>query len=132
MTLVDHLRTIRPHFRPVEVRVGVPPWRVGGARLPALWAVLLLSSNRAVSCERLIEAVWEGQPRAARSNVRTYVAELRWELTDLGARSSLVTESAGYRLRISPDELDVTRSLRRPNIASGRCAGPGPSTGLPP
>ncbi len=80
---------------------------IASARQRAVFAVLLLSANRSVSMDRLIDAVWgEHPPGSAQNLVRTYVWRLRMLLAD-GGEARLVTDPAGYLLRVRPGELDL-------------------------
>src|SRR4051812_2555518 len=93
---------------PLEVVAGGREVRLGGARLPALLATLLLHANQRVSLEDLAGVLWSQPPRAAGSNLRTYAAQLRARLVDAGdAGSRLVTSTGGYRMDVGPGELDL-------------------------
>lgn len=82
------------------------PTPVDGVKPRQLLATLALRHNRNVSVDHLIEVLWPaGPPRSARANVHTYVSGLR---TLLG-EERLCRQSSGYRLRISPVELDAAR-----------------------
>jgi predicted ATPase/DNA-binding SARP family transcriptional activator len=85
---------------------GGEPVALGGRRPRAVLALLLLSPNRAVSTERLIDAVWgEGPPANARSTLQVHVHALR---KALGA-DRIVTRAPGYLVRVEPGELDADR-----------------------
>lgn len=72
-----------------------------------LLATLLLHPNRFVSTELITDALWEGvPPRSAAANLRTYVGALRDCLDKRGTRSQIETHQAGYRILVSPDDLD--------------------------
>ncbi|MEM7338418.1 MAG: BTAD domain-containing putative transcriptional regulator [Actinomycetota bacterium] len=71
-------------------------------------AVLLLRRNRLVPLEDLIDQLWpDDPPGTARNSIQRFVADLRKELGP--ARERLVTEAAGYRLRVEEGELDLDR-----------------------
>src|SRR6476619_5013742 len=79
---------------------------LGGRRPRALLALLLLRPNRAVSTERLIDAVWgEDAPANARSTLQVHVHALR---KALGA-DRIVTRAPGYLARVESGELDAER-----------------------
>src|SRR3954447_3004103 len=92
---------------PLEVHTERGPLALGGSRLRGLLAVLLLHANEPVSAERLAIALWGEE--AGADTVRTvwvYVSRLR---RALGEADRLLTEPAGYRLRVRPGELDADR-----------------------
>src|SRR5262245_55438765 len=72
-------------------------------------ATLLLHPNRFVATDLITDALWEGKPpRSAPANLRTYVRMLRECLNRAGVRSRADTHVAGYRLAVSPDDLDLS------------------------
>jgi DNA-binding SARP family transcriptional activator len=80
---------------------------LGGPKQRALLALLLLEAGRAVSTDRLIDALWgEHPPRTAPTSLQNLVSQLR---KLLGAEL-LVTKPPGYLLRIDPSQLDVNRA----------------------
>ncbi|MEV5892109.1 AfsR/SARP family transcriptional regulator [Nonomuraea fuscirosea] len=89
---------------------------VGGRRLELgprkrryVLAALLLDLNRPVSVERLIDAVWEGDPPdSARMTVQGHVYRLRRTLAD----AEVETGSSGYVLRADPERVDALRFRR--------------------
>ena len=94
---------------PLEVRDGERSLALGGTKQRALLALLLLSANRVVSRERLIDELWgDDPPETAVTTVQVYVSRLRKVLP----ADVLVTRSPGYLLRIDPDELDLDRFER--------------------
>ena len=83
--------------------------KLGAAKQRSLLAALLLHPNRFVSLDRLIDALWTGQPpRAAVGATRTYVSALRQSLGLTGSVCGcrLVAEAGGYRLVLAPGDLD--------------------------
>jgi predicted ATPase/DNA-binding SARP family transcriptional activator len=82
---------------------------VGAGKRPALLALLLLSANRVVTTDRLIEELWHGDPPpTAAVALQNSVAQLRRRL---GAEA-IVTHPGGYELRVAPGALDVHRFER--------------------
>jgi DNA-binding SARP family transcriptional activator len=82
---------------------------VGGPKLRALLAALLLQSNRTVSQDALVEAVWDGRPpHGALGTLPSYVMRLR---RTLGAEAGdrLVTRPPGYAIEVAEDEFDLLR-----------------------
>jgi DNA-binding SARP family transcriptional activator len=91
----------------LEVRADDGPVALGGAKLRAVLAVLLLHANEPVSAERLAVALWgEDAPGGAIKTIHVHVSRLR---RALGEVDVLVTTSAGYQLRVAPGELDAER-----------------------
>jgi DNA-binding SARP family transcriptional activator len=81
---------------------------IGGVRPRAILAGLLLRANLPVAVDELARGVWDELPRAAGSNVRSYVAQLRTAFATAGEPvTRLVTDAAGYRLIVRPGELDL-------------------------
>ena len=80
--------------------------------------MLLLHANEAVSAERLALALrGEEAPSGAAKTVQVHVWRLR---KALGDRAQLITTtSAGYCLRIGPDELDAMQFERLVHEGSG-------------
>ncbi len=71
-------------------------------------ACLLLSANRVVPLDRLIQALWDEPPRSARITTQGYVKDLRSVLGDDG-KSRIVTTGGGYRFDTHDGELDLHR-----------------------
>jgi DNA-binding SARP family transcriptional activator len=91
----------------LEVRRQGPPLELGGPKQRALLALLLLDAGRAVSTDRLIDALWgEHPPRTAPTSLQNLVSQLRKVL----GPELLVTKPPGYLLRIEPSQLDVNRA----------------------
>jgi Bacterial transcriptional activator domain len=109
---------------PVEARAEGRPLALAGPRQRALLAVLLLRAGEPVSRERVIADLWgERPPDGAVKTVQAVVSRLRRALG--GEATRLVSSAAGYRLRVEPDELDLSRFERlcadgRRALAAGR------------
>ena len=84
---------------------------LGGPKQRALLAILLLSADRVVSRDRLIEELWaDDPPAAARHALEVNVSRLRKALGANGAGgSALVTRAPGYVLHVAAGELDLWR-----------------------
>ncbi|MBF9134826.1 AfsR/SARP family transcriptional regulator, partial [Plantactinospora sp. S1510] len=93
---------------PLTIEAAGVPLRIRSGRVSALLATLLLEANRTVPTERLIEAVWDWHaPPTARAQLTIVVSQLRRLLVRAGAPpTAVVTETAGYRLAASADEID--------------------------
>jgi WD40 repeat protein/DNA-binding SARP family transcriptional activator len=107
---------------PLEVRADGIAVPMGGPRQRALLALLLLSANRAVSRERLMEELMLDPPgeKAARA-LTVQVSRLRKALRAIdGSETRLVASPPGYMLRVRPGELDLDTFERL--LAEGRSA----------
>ena len=104
---------------PLEVRGGDGTLPLGGAKQRAVLALLLLSANRVVSRERLIDELWGDQPpETAVTTVQVYVSRLRKLLPE----GVLQTRPPGYLLAIEPDGFDLL--LFESLVAEARKADP--------
>jgi YVTN family beta-propeller protein len=91
---------------PIEVRRGEDALPLGGRKQRALLALLLLHANKAVSRDRLIDALWgERPPPSVQQSLDSYVSRLRSVL----GRERLVRRPPGYVFVLEPDELDLAR-----------------------
>jgi DNA-binding SARP family transcriptional activator len=102
---------------PLEVWDGNERIDLGGAKVRALLALLLLNANRTVRRTQVIDWLWEtAPPRTAGDLVFEYVSRLRLalRLCRTAERSSqrLLTHASGYLLQVEPDELDLDRFER--------------------
>jgi predicted ATPase/DNA-binding SARP family transcriptional activator len=91
---------------PLEVRRHGEPVPIGAPKQRALLAVLLLRANQVVPTDRLIDELWSGEPPATAGKILTvYVAKLRKAL----GPDAVETHQYGYRLRLTPGQLDRDR-----------------------
>ena len=89
---------------PLEVAGESGPLAVTGARRRTLLARLVVSANRVVSVDELVDGVWGGRPPpSAVGTVQSYVSQLR---KALGA-AALVTRPPGYVLVAEADRVDA-------------------------
>jgi DNA-binding SARP family transcriptional activator len=102
---------------PLEVVGDRGPLRLGGPKQRATLAILLLSANRVVSIERLAEDLYSGAtPVTAVTQVQRQISELR---KVIGPSSGIETRSPGYVIRLSRDQLDLSRFERSTEDAIG-------------
>ncbi len=94
---------------PLEVRLDGTPVQIGGPRQRALLAMLLLSANRVVSRDRLIDELLPDAPaQNADHQLRVQVSRLRRALSPNGSQSQrLLTRAPGYLFEVEPGELDL-------------------------
>jgi WD40 repeat protein/DNA-binding SARP family transcriptional activator len=126
------MATGRLEFRilgPLAVLADGEPVPIGGPKQRALLALLLLSSNRVVSRDRLLgELFAEVGANSADHALRNQISRLRKVLSATGADPPrLVARPPGYLLRVEPGELDFEEFERlwvegREALASGRPA----------
>jgi peptide/nickel transport system substrate-binding protein len=101
---------------------------LGRGKERALLAVLLLYRNERVSTSRLIDLLWdESPPESAPKMIQIYVSRVRRRLE---ADQRLITEAAGYRLRVEPGELDLDRFERLCNEGRKAVAAGDPALAL--
>jgi len=109
-----------PDFRilgPLEIVDETGPLLLGGLKQRAVLALLLLEAPKAVSTDRLIDALWAEQPpRTAATSLQNFISQLR---KTLGA-DVLVTKPPGYALAIRPEQVDLARF--RQLVATARAA----------
>ncbi|MCT9929540.1 AfsR/SARP family transcriptional regulator [Planotetraspora sp. A-T 1434] len=89
---------------PLEVRRGGRLIEVGGQRLRAVLTLLLLDAGRTVPMDALVAGVWEDNPPTGVGNaLQALVSRLRATID----RGLVVADPSGYRLMVSPDQVDV-------------------------
>jgi predicted ATPase/DNA-binding SARP family transcriptional activator len=89
---------------------GAGPTQVGGRRLRALLARLVLDAGHTVGTATLVEALWADEaPADDVKALQSLVSRLR---RVLGAPGLLTSSPAGYRLAVEPDAVDVVRFER--------------------
>ncbi|MFC9975868.1 BTAD domain-containing putative transcriptional regulator [Spirillospora sp. NPDC127200] len=95
---------------PLEARAHGESRPVGGPRVRALLALLLLDAGRVVTSERLIDGLYgEEPPDGAANALQSQVSRLRRGLGDAGLVEG---HPAGYRLLVERDAVDVHRFER--------------------
>ena len=82
---------------------------VGGSKPRLVLVQLLLSPNRVVSTDALVDALWgEDPPPTARRSLQSHVARLRAALG--GDAGPVVSQPPGYVLRVDEEQIDLWRS----------------------
>jgi len=95
---------------PLEVVEDGRPIALGGPKQRALLALLLLTPNRPVSVDRLVDALWSGEPPTTAANALQYhVSRLR---KTLGDGAAIVTREPGYLIQVAANQLDLLRFER--------------------
>ncbi|GAA3733981.1 BTAD domain-containing putative transcriptional regulator [Plantactinospora mayteni] len=84
---------------------------IGTPKQRTVLGALLLSTNEALSTERLMDSVWWQPPAAAGANLRLYLAGLRRVLQVPGEGGSRLctVRAGGYQINVYPGELDLER-----------------------
>ncbi len=104
---------------PFEVVDGDRPVVVGGPKLRALLAVLVLHRGEVVSTDRLIDALWgERASATAAKTVQVYVSNLRKALGD----GVVVTRGGGYAPATRSRARSTWSGLRRWSAEGRACA----------
>ncbi|MFF4259276.1 BTAD domain-containing putative transcriptional regulator [Streptomyces sp. NPDC001663] len=90
------------------------PLELGGRRQRAVLALLIAARGSAVTRDRLVEGVWGGRPpQRAAASLQAHVSHLRRCLEperEARARGGvIVSEQAGYALRLPADAVDAWR-----------------------
>jgi DNA-binding SARP family transcriptional activator len=94
---------------PLEARADNESIALGGPKQRALLAMLLLEAGRVISVDRLVDALWDGEPPpTAVASLQNFVAQLRKAL----GPEAIETRSPGYLIRLEPEQLDVARMRR--------------------
>jgi DNA-binding SARP family transcriptional activator len=110
------LEAARVNFRilgALEIRAGSERLRFGGARRQITIATLLLSANKVVPMERMLEAIYgEDLPPTCRSQVQISISFLRQLFTRHGHNGVIVTHPDGYSIRLDAGDLDAARFER--------------------
>ncbi|MEV4675561.1 winged helix-turn-helix domain-containing protein, partial [Actinomadura sp. NPDC049382] len=89
----------------VEARAGGDAVPIGGPRVRALLAMLLLDAGRLVPAERLIDGLYgEDPPSGAANALQSQVSRLRRALGDAAPVEGL---PAGYRIAVERDDVDA-------------------------
>src|ERR671937_1331709 len=114
---------------PLAVRVDGETVPIGGPKQRAVLALLLLSANRVVPRDRLIDELFAEQSvNSADHALRNHVSRLRKVLAPAAAdEPRLVARAPGYLLRVEPGELDLEHFERlaaagRESLAAGEPA----------
>lgn len=90
------------------------PIDLGGPKQRLVLALLLLAEGEPVAVDRLVDDVWgDATPDRAAASLQAYVSNLRKAIepdrAPRRAATVLVTERAGYALRVDRGRFDVTR-----------------------
>jgi hypothetical protein len=120
---------------PVEVTAGGQRLRVGGPRVRAVLARLIVAANHVVAAEALAGELWPDLDLdRAVANLQVRVAELRRVFGQAGTADRLVTRAPGYVLADVPEPAEGRsgrlQSARCRDRGCGRVAARAPSLGI--
>ncbi|SCL15741.1 AfsR/SARP family transcriptional regulator [Micromonospora inyonensis] len=91
---------------PSSIKIDGAHISLPGPRTRNLLAALLITPNKTVSVDRLIDAVWNQQPPAtARQQVQNRLGRLRRLLAPI-PNQQIVRVGGGYRLEVDEDRID--------------------------
>ena len=94
---------------PVEGRSAGTPLDLGPRKQRLVLAALLLSANRSMSTDRLVDLTWpDSPPPSARTAIHGRISRLRAALAGRPG-VALVSAGSGYLLRIDPAAIDAHR-----------------------
>jgi DNA-binding SARP family transcriptional activator/tetratricopeptide (TPR) repeat protein len=100
---------------PLEVSRGGRVLTIRAGKLRSLLAALLVSANRLVPLDELVERLWgQTPPPTARATLATYVMRLRRILgggsgEDATGRAPILTRPEGYLIDAAPEQVDLGR-----------------------
>jgi DNA-binding SARP family transcriptional activator/DNA-binding beta-propeller fold protein YncE len=95
---------------PLEVIRGQQGLPLGSPKQRALLGLLVVHANEPIPRERLIEELWgDAAPKTVNAVLNVYLTRLRRLLADGTGEQLLLTQAAGYVLRVPPDQFDAHR-----------------------
>ncbi|MET0474334.1 MAG: BTAD domain-containing putative transcriptional regulator [Mycobacterium sp.] len=97
---------------PLQMTANGAPLPLGTPKQRAVLAMLVMSRNRPVSSESLVNAAWEQfPPPEPKASLHSYVSNLRKLVAGAGLDAKAVLASAppGYRLTVGDGECDIGR-----------------------
>jgi DNA-binding SARP family transcriptional activator len=103
---------------PLQMSVDGEVMPLGTPKQRAVLAMLVMSRNRAVSSDSLVNAAWEQYPPPEpKASLHSYISNLRKLVarTGLDARTVLASAPPGYRLAITDEDCDIGRFVTAKN-----------------
>ncbi|MCP9485552.1 MAG: AAA family ATPase [Gaiellaceae bacterium MAG52_C11] len=94
---------------PLEARSRGSSLPLGGTKQRAVLAQLLLRAGEVVSCDRLVEGLWQTPPETATKAVQVHISQLR---KALAPHVAIHTRARGYVLEVAAEDLDLSWSER--------------------
>ena len=104
---------------PLELRVNGRQLAVGGPRVQAVLAVLVMQEGREIAAETLIDIVWgDNPPPTVRTSLQVHISKIRSVLKGAGFPDALATNGSAYSLVVDRDQVDA--SAFRDLVEEGR------------
>jgi DNA-binding SARP family transcriptional activator len=103
---------------PLQMTANGAPLVLGTPKQRAVLAMLVMSRNRAVSSESLVNAAWEQfPPPEPKASLHSYISNLRRLVAAAGldAKSVLASAPPGYRLAVADANCDIGRFVAHKN-----------------
>jgi DNA-binding SARP family transcriptional activator len=98
---------------PIEASVEGKSVEFSNGRQQKLMALLLFYEGQVVSLDRIIEALWDGEPPVtAKGQIQTCVSALRRQFREIGAGELISSTSIGYAIRVPDGSLDIANFKR--------------------
>jgi YVTN family beta-propeller protein len=95
---------------PLEVSADGRAVDIGGPRLRALLAIMLVRANEFVPRDVLVRELWGDRPPAdCQGSLDVYVSRLRKALDAASAGPAVITRRGAYRLQVDHGQLDASR-----------------------
>lgn len=108
---------------PLEVLRDGEALNLGAPKQRVVLAALLADRGRAISSDRLIDAVWgDNPPASALTSLQAYISNLRRILRDGGQASAIVRQPPGYLLHRDETRVDAEEFRRMTAVARDSCA----------
>jgi DNA-binding SARP family transcriptional activator/tetratricopeptide (TPR) repeat protein len=114
---------------PLDAYDGGKQVKLGGPRQQIALAMMLLEPGKVIPLNRLIDAMWDGDPPAtARAQVQICISNLRRTMAAVGGPDLIDTHSHGYLIRLDDSTLDLREfegaaAAGRRSLAAGDPAG---------
>lgn len=99
---------------PLQMAANGAPLPLGTPKQRAVLAMLVMSRNRPVSGESLVNAAWEQfPPPEPKASLHSYISNLRRLISGAGldARAILASAPPGYRLSVEDADCDIGRFI---------------------
>ncbi|GLY54489.1 BTAD domain-containing putative transcriptional regulator [Lentzea sp. NBRC 102530] len=121
-------------FGPVRAWRGSQEVALGSGQAQAIFAMLALRAGRVVQTDELVAGLWgDAAPVSGRGILHTHISALRRALEpqrDRNASTLLLSEGAGYLLRLNHDQVDAFRFGDAEDLVRSQLANESPAAAL--